>query len=1111
MLTIGWLLLAPLTFVGGDAPLEVELFSTKDGLIHNAVSALYQDPDGLLWVGTQAGICTFNGREFDFLSYDIFPHDEILALVPLADGNGFWVISRQHIALSRGGSFQLLEGLGSSLWDSHYQDPAGYMWVSGKNRLVRASPEGSFEEISLEGLSQPILINAMCLRKDGILMAGVSGQGLFLYDTVGRNWAQYDTRDLLHVNIHRFVPDSEDRIWIASHGGVAYMEDGLLKPAPFDAMLPAPVIRSLTLDDHDGIWMTGFNSGALYWDGSSLTQISQDHGLPSMILKEVSIDQEGRHWFLSSRGATIDLGSEFWTLSKSNGLPTNYINTLIHPCEGLSWLGTNQGLVRVRRSQFQTVFQDSGQGLSISGSIYEDDLGQLWFPTQEGLGRARDGQFRMFGTDDGLPSPIIRAAAPHEQGKLWVGTGDGVAYFDGQRFHRVPGELGGVTRLTLDRDGHLWAVGNEARLWVLLDAATNPLNEFRMERFRSVSSVRVRKEGGVWIDTPKELILFEGRPKRHLSLDILSFQVMGRYYLRDIDEWWIATVGGLYRTLKFGLERIETPFAEDEKPIRIRRSGQWIWVVTTHGPAIRLREQAVVNPNLWRYADGVWEKMDLGYHSVRQATYALGTHYLLSQQGLVSIKDDSWSDMTVDKGLVGNQPNVVYTLDGETLWIGTNGGITKKRGDMISSLTQRDGLANDFVSALRFDNAGYLWIRTDRSIQRYEEAKRPPKVVLDAIFHDEVELEAKEPLEMTYQQNNLSFELDALYPQSSESMLYTWSLEGNTRIFEGITQEERLHLPGLPPDIYTLRVRAYNKDMLGSDEMSVRFNIRPPFWLEPRNMVLGVILIALFTYLIYRFRLARKLEQARLLNELTVAHDIQMALMPAKSMNVPGYDIAGICEPALEVGGDYYDFLWLDSEQDRLGLAVVDVSGKSMQGAMISVLTSGLVYGHVGMNNGPGRILSSINYPLYEKTDRKTFVTGILAGLDLKDRTMCFANAGHSDPLLIRDGQVVPMAARAKRDLPLGAVKRWNYQEICLPLEPGDIVFLYTDGVSEAQNVNDELYGEDRLADLLIAGKDLAAADLLSSLLEDIAQFRGKADQNDDITAILLKVGCGKV
>ena len=126
--------------------------------------------------------------------------------------------------------------------------------------------------------------------------------------------------------------------------------------------------------------------------------------------------------------------------------------------------------------------------------------------------------------------------------------------------------------------------------------------------------------------------------------------------------------------------------------------------------------------------------------------------------------------------------------------------------------------------------------------------------------------------------------------------------------------------------------------------------------------------------------------------ELQAAHDAQMSVMPQSDPVVEGFDISGICIPANEVGGDFFDFFWLNEKQTRFGMAIGDVSGKAMRAAMIAVMSSGMIYSEADETFSPRAAMTRLNRPMLLKTDEYTFIALLLAALDVKTKTMTFSN-----------------------------------------------------------------------------------------------------------------------
>jgi serine phosphatase RsbU (regulator of sigma subunit) len=485
-----------------------------------------------------------------------------------------------------------------------------------------------------------------------------------------------------------------------------------------------------------------------------------------------------------------------------------------------------------------------------------------------------------------------------------------------------------------------------------------------------------------------------------------------------------------------------------------------------------------------------------------------GGQWLYSVKGLTYLKGNRGKHLTIADGLSGNLPRDLVWDESGGMWIATNGGLNRYRGGLLTEISIEDGLLDSDVLDIELGRNNQLWIRTRHGLQRYRENIEGPPVVLLAVNQGDQSLPLDGKPKLAYDQNSLSFQLTALeLRREAAQVQFAYRLEGNRGGWSGTTREKEIHLPGLQPDQYRIRLQALNRDLFPSREPVIyEFTIQAPFWARPAFQITAVATLLLLGYLAYRFRLRGRLEKERVLNELKTAQAVQLSLMPMEHPEVPGFEIKGLCRPAREVGGDFFDYFWLDRSKSCYGMTIMDVSGKSMQAAIISVMTSGLVYGEIGRGETPGEIFSKINYPIYKKTTRRVFVTGLILSLDLTSKRLTWANAGHMDPIIIRDGQLLPLPAWERKDLPLGGIRNWQYGEHQINVEPGDLIFFYTDGLNEATNVDRELYGDPRLIDYLKANYQLAADALVQGLLAEIDRFAGTQEQHDDITMVAVKV-----
>ena len=250
---------------------------------------------------------------------------------------------------------------------------------------------------------------------------------------------------------------------------------------------------------------------------------------------------------------------------------------------------------------------------------------------------------------------------------------------------------------------------------------------------------------------------------------------------------------------------------------------------------------------------------------------------------------------------------------------------------------------------------------------------------------------------------------------------------------------------------------------------------------------------------------AEVLQRRSVEGELQAAHNLQMSLMPKSDPRVDGFDISALCNPAEEVGGDYYDYVWLDEAHTQLGIALADVSGKAMKAAMTAVMTSGMVYREVEGGSTPKEILSRINKPMYLKTERNSFTAMLFAVLDIEKKTVTLSNAGQTHPLLLRDGRTTELRPSGTH-LPLGVMDNIQYQQEMAQLRSRDVLLFYTDGVTESMNSNNEMFGFERLEQRIRQLTNETSKEAVQAIVGEANNFAGKAKQHDDMTVVVVRV-----
>ena len=243
-------------------------------------------------------------------------------------------------------------------------------------------------------------------------------------------------------------------------------------------------------------------------------------------------------------------------------------------------------------------------------------------------------------------------------------------------------------------------------------------------------------------------------------------------------------------------------------------------------------------------------------------------------------------------------------------------------------------------------------------------------------------------------------------------------------------------------------------------------------------------------------------EKEKIAAELSVANRIQAEMLPSTFPAFPGrreFDLYATMDPAKDVGGDFYDFFLLD--QNHIVLVIADVSGKSIPAALFMVNSKTRLQNQANVGKTPAEILEAVNHQLCEGNESGFFVTVWIAIIDLTTGKGVAANAGHEHPVIRRAGGEYETVIY-RHSPAVGVVDGISYREHEFELHPGDRIYVYTDGVPEATNEKDELFGVDRMLKSLNSHRDDSLKQLLPHVKEDIDTFVGAAPQFDDITML---------
>jgi phosphoserine phosphatase RsbU/P len=235
--------------------------------------------------------------------------------------------------------------------------------------------------------------------------------------------------------------------------------------------------------------------------------------------------------------------------------------------------------------------------------------------------------------------------------------------------------------------------------------------------------------------------------------------------------------------------------------------------------------------------------------------------------------------------------------------------------------------------------------------------------------------------------------------------------------------------------------------------------------------------------------------------EVRLAGVIQMELLPGSAPDVPGYDIAGMTIPAQQVGGDYFDFVTVDDS--TLAICLGDVSGKGLPASLLMANLQATLRSQTLATSSASECIRRSNRLLYRSTDPEKFATLFYGILDFSTHRLMYSNAGHENPILLASGSKVIRLETG--GTVLGVVENFPFEEGTIELSPGNTLVIFSDGITEAFDVNDQQFGETRLIEVISQHRAERAEAISGHIVEAVKAFAEKAPQADDLTLVVIK------
>ena len=536
------------------------------------------------------------------------------------------------------------------------------------------------------------------------------------------------------------------------------------------------------------------------------------------------------------------------------------------------------------------------------------------------------------------------------------------------------------------------------------------------------------------------------------------------------------------------------------------------------------------------------------------ATSRGAVHYDGNRARIYTTKEDGF--------LVDNVKDVMEDSRGN-IWFATwGGGTVRYDGETFYNLTTKDGLTHNNISRIHESANKDIWFTTEGGVTQYTPTRGGlPECRLTSLESDKIYTDLSSSLTLPSRGTKI-LNIQGISPLR-EGLSYRFKLIGlDTPTWMNVSAEEfsllatgsggpsdawtphtatvsttqypmrdsgvvqelqnqngilRVRYTGLKAGNYSFLVTAFRKDWPYTHTPAVvDFSISPPLWTRWRTYLPTLIFMTVVLTLIGRLVVNRRhtlqlrnevrqreeAEMQRIRAELSEAQNIQMGLLPTEAPDTKGFDVAGMSVPATQVGGDFYDYLTVANGQTAI--AVADAAGKGLRGAMNAVLTNGMLYEVSRFKSEADIILTDLNAGLAPRMYGPSFIALNLAVLDENKKRVNYANGGQPYPVLKRGAEIIEIE---NSDLPLGSMRKVEYESVTFDLNAGDILIFHSDGLIEALNTDEEMYGTERLKEVVSRIPDsFTATEVIESLVEDVRNFVGEAEQYDDMTIVVIKI-----
>jgi len=822
----------------GEAKGQWQTYNNSDGLVNNWVASMAQDERGILWIGTGAGVCQYNGESFTrFTINEEFDNNGIPSILIDKQGH-IWFGGWSHgIVVYDGESFvhyTTENGLAGNNVRDIFQDSHGAIWVA--------------------------CLGGGISRYDGKSSSKFSSQ----FDE--NRFTNFTTEDGLAANeVHKIIEDSRGVLWIGTSNGVSKYEKPL-RPG-FDTASPTQP-KSPTQ-----------SGAASLRDGKTFTTPTLASGLAGNTVSAIAEDQEGNLWFGANKGASRFDGEKFTSFTKKDGLTDAEISRILTDREGNLWFAVawwiREGVFRYDGKTFINLTTRDGLAGNSVSTVFEDREGNLWFgdDTGRGLSKFNPRGLKNYGVEDGLANALVLRIVEDKEGNLWVAHSDrGVSKYDGVTFTQPIAEdervLGNIYAILVDSKNNLWfgtcTHGDNSACGVVRFDGTDYTRFTTLDGlvWNQIFAIIEDRNGNIWMGAGSA----EG-----------SGEGISRYDGKNFTNFTMAD--GL------GYDDVTCLNEDHQGNIWI---GTWAGGISRYEPLLRSSDSLRDGTQFTNFTtdDGLVSDYVNSIFTDSRGRIWIGTFNGLSMY-------DGASFTTLPQFAGNNIMSITEEKKGY-LWFGmSETGVIKTDGEVLTHITTSDGLPNNSVPALREDKDGNIWIGTGEGLTKYTPNPVAPLIHIESVVADKVytnpnviSIPAGKNVRINYR--GISFRT------RPEAMQYFYQLQGHDDDWQGPTNKRNVDYLNLKPGTDTFEVKAVDIDLNYSQPASVTLKVMPPFYkrfvfIAPAS--LGVLLMLLILF--YQRRTIAKLTK-RLFSAEEKVKQTQAQLIQSEKMATVGTLAGGV-------------------------------------------------------------------------------------------------------------------------------------------------------------------------------------------------------------------------